>query len=844
MKIVVGDTVVDQNSQIGIVESRSGSQVTVRYPVRQNVRERKDRTEIQPLAELIYLARNTGKPLQIGRAISLTGNSTLAELVTMFGYSTGQMRTDSLNKVLRQLERAGLQIETRSNTWGRDERFRLTAVMIKNNSSDNGADQELDDEAKAEAASDSMPETTRVEIPVPFWPSALGLPLARELEFLSALTLNDPILCILYLPEEVSTQTWLQGTWEGLIGWAYRSAQRFHWRQDSALHPAKIRVGTVGLIHTFLKPTILDESAPQLLDSQRSLNLVTIKNNADQPNDFDRFTAVWPGSVFEFKPDLGQDGVLAEDLKNLNTCLWIASGNPPTIDLDDSPLRVLLWARRSHAQMMSKAIASWGALVTSKELRRFKGSNEGATSLSLKAHVAGWAHRFDQDANLLFEVVEDDPEPDVDESIPSIRQRADLVVEGLGYFEIESMSGSGPMESFYHRKVLSRTNNSTGKPLWLCVPNETILWAGPLLADLAHHMADGGRIVVPSADGKLLEVAGRELTRVSPEEFDRTPVSRGGATESALVEAPMTLGDVAGYGEVRKQVDELIIWPERHRLLLRGSSKSSGILFFGPPGCGKTRWARAIAGELDQEVRLLAPSDLRGPYIGWGQLMIREQFNWLAEKGSRMLIIDELDAVARSRRKGQMHEDEMASVNELLVQVDKVLRLGRLIAGTTNFIGSLDEALTRSGRFGRYIPIGPPDIEEAVKIVNYYLKLLISPAGPETRLRVSVPPEHSVKDILVPMFEENRQQRNLFCGADLEGAVTEAYRSCLRSAVPDGGWARETDALDVRLTEEELRRSLQDIPRSVHWDMVERFLEEVKRYCGPRATDFFHGQLC
>ena len=60
-------------------------------------------------------------------------------------------------------------------------------------------------------------------------------------------------------------------------------------------------------------------------------------------------------------------------------------------------------------------------------------------------------------------------------------------------------------------------------------------------------------------------------------------------------------------------------------------SRSAGILFFGPPGCGKTRWAQAIAGELEQEVRLLGPSDLRGPFIGWGQIQIREQFDWLAE---------------------------------------------------------------------------------------------------------------------------------------------------------------------------------------------------------------------
>src|SRR5262249_42123409 len=160
-------------------------------------------------------------------------------------------------------------------------------------------------------------------------------------------------------------------------------------------------------------------------------------------------------------------------------------------------------------------------------------------------------------------------------------------------------------------------------PFWLCVPNETVLWAGPFLADLAFHLGDEGRIVLPSADGGLMQIEPRELPRLGVEEFDQRSRGRGDPAEAIIVDTPITLADVAGFRGVREQVDELIIWPERHRPLLRGTSKSSGILLFGPPGCGKSRWARAIAGELAQEVRLLAPSDLRGPYLGWGQIMIR-----------------------------------------------------------------------------------------------------------------------------------------------------------------------------------------------------------------------------
>jgi hypothetical protein len=124
----------------------------------------------------------------------------------------------------------------------------------------------------------------------------------------------------------------------------------------------------------------------------------------------------------------------------------------------------------------------------------------------------------------------------------------------------------------------------------------------------------------------------------------------------------LRLSDVASYRRLQEHVSEEIIWPEKYRWNLVPDARSSGILFFGPPGCGKSRLARAIAGELDQEVWLLGPADLRGPYIGWAQIMIREQFDWVTEDERRMLVIDELDAMAHSRRDpgGGIHTDEQA----------------------------------------------------------------------------------------------------------------------------------------------------------------------------------------
>src|SRR5207245_438966 len=128
--------------------------------------------------------------------------------------------------------------------------------------------------ADAEVAAGTDPtEDSRcisVSIPDPFWPTALGLPQPREIEFLRALTLNDPILCILHEPEDAQTAGWLQGTWEGLLSWAYRSAQRFLWRSDFRLDSRQTQIGTVDQIHNYLRPTVLDQEAPGLHDAPGS----------------------------------------------------------------------------------------------------------------------------------------------------------------------------------------------------------------------------------------------------------------------------------------------------------------------------------------------------------------------------------------------------------------------------------------------------------------------------------------------------------------------------------------------------------------------------------------------
>ena len=319
--------------------------------------------------------------------------------------------------------------------------------------------------------------------------------------------------------------------------------------------------------------------------------------------------AVWPGPVFEFKPDYKCKPT--EDIRSINDCILAVAGTTPEATENQSPLYVLNWAKTAHAQLMARAVTRWGAVVTSTNVPHFKGSNESSTALALKAHLASWVNKTDSDAVMEFEYAADEDDQDVDETAeewePPKRRRIDLHVKGIGCFEVESMRGSGPMESFYHRKIFSRVKKDIR--FFLIVPGEAILWAGPYLSDLAHHLSETKR----SRDGSR---GGRNFPR-NPWQTARLlsqwkgPLHLKGSNperrKQTALEGPIRLEDVAGYEEVRRKIDELIVWPEKHGKVLRPTSRSSGVLFFGPPGCGKSRWARAIAGELEQEVRLLAP---------------------------------------------------------------------------------------------------------------------------------------------------------------------------------------------------------------------------------------------
>ncbi|NVJ05926.1 ATP-binding protein [Myxococcus sp. AM001] len=812
MRVIKGDTVIHRRSrEVGIVERRDGNHVVLRWPERNGQRETIPRNDVQCLAEVMAEARQASK--LFSTTLSLTGTSTLADLVSRFGYSTGQLRSESLRKVRTQLQRAGLQLDTEDDSQRRDSRFWLTLLDFP---SPADADPEVEP-AKAHLRQVALPSLS--------WPQALGLASHREVALLRALMEREPLLCVLHLSDAAADGGWLQATWEALMTWAYRSAQRFMWRSPTEVD-ATVRLGTSALLQTHLAPSSLDAQTGQMQTAPRSLNLITVRRDAELPVDFERLKANWPGPLFEFSPPEGT-GELEGSRRAIEELLYLLGGMSAPGETQGcprlSPVRLAVWARESAEQLLARGSACVGKVLSRSGATKLRGSTEGETSLALKALLADWLLARDPQLKLTFEVVEGRGGDD--------DRRIDLVVDEQGHFEVESLRGSGPIEHFIHQKVFARRRD---KPFTLVVPNDALLWAGPYLADIALHLGTQGRVLLPGAEQVWLQLEG---IRMAESASDVEPPGVAAAEDfvpeqgrSPGVET-LRLNDIAGYTEMRQRIDQQVIWPERHSRWLRGISRSPGILFFGPPGCGKSRMAKAIAGELEQEVRLLAPSDLRGEYLGWGQVRVREQFNWLAERERRMLVIDEFDAIARSRRGDQMHSDEKSTVNELLVQLDKVTRLGRIVVATTNHIDALDDAVLRTGRFGSFVPVGPPDVAAAGEILDFYLQRFARMAAEQPQLRVAIPTGNELLPLLSPVMSANAAESRAFSCSDLEAAVNHVVMDQMRVAIEGRSNDGQSD-IHVIIPATTLIRALLSGPRSIRPEALEGFEDEKARYCG------------
>jgi len=190
--------------------------------------------------------------------------------------------------------------------------------------------------------------------------------------------------------------------------------------------------------------------------------------------------------------------------------------------------------------------------------------------------------------------------------------------------------------------------------------------------------------------------------------------------------------DVAGMEEAKKEVLEFVGYlkdPTRFKRL--GAKAPRGALLLGPPGCGKTLLAKAIAAESQVPFLSMAGSEFVEMIGGLGAARVRDLFKEARKRSPCIVYIDEIDAVGRKRSEnsgaagGGGSGEEEQTLNQLLVEMDGMTTTeGVIMLASTNRVEILDKALLRPGRFDRRIDIDPPTTSERKDIFEVYLKKL------------------------------------------------------------------------------------------------------------------------
>ncbi|QSE97455.1 ATP-dependent zinc metalloprotease FtsH [Fulvivirga lutea] len=206
-----------------------------------------------------------------------------------------------------------------------------------------------------------------------------------------------------------------------------------------------------------------------------------------------------------------------------------------------------------------------------------------------------------------------------------------------------------------------------------------------------------------------------------------------GKSKAALFDAEnkvkITFDNVAGLDEAKEEVKEIVDFlktPSKFTKL--GGKIPKGALLVGPPGTGKTLLAKAVAGEAGVPFFTLSGSDFVEMFVGVGAARVRDLFKQAKEKAPCIVFIDEIDAIGRSRGRGQMpgsNDERENTLNSLLVEMDGFSTdSGVIILAATNRPDVLDSALMRPGRFDRQISIDKPDIVGREAIFKVHLKPL------------------------------------------------------------------------------------------------------------------------
>jgi len=285
-----------------------------------------------------------------------------------------------------------------------------------------------------------------------------------------------------------------------------------------------------------------------------------------------------------------------------------------------------------------------------------------------------------------------------------------------------------------------------------------------------------------------------------------------------------TYEDIGGLHEEIQRIREMVELPLRHPELFQrlGIEPPKGVLLHGPPGCGKTLLARAVANESEANFFSINGPEIMSKFYGESEARLREMFQQAQKNSPSIIFIDELDAIA-PKREEVTGEVERRVVAQLLALMDGLGGRGNLIViGATNRPGALDPALRRPGRFDREIEIGVPDKQARHEILQIHTRGMPLAEGVD--------------------LKKLAEMSHGYTGADLAALARETAMKALRRYLPEINLEEERippsilEKMEIRMedfmnayreiTPTAMREVYIEVP-TVHWSDIGG-LEEVK----------------
>ena len=272
--------------------------------------------------------------------------------------------------------------------------------------------------------------------------------------------------------------------------------------------------------------------------------------------------------------------------------------------------------------------------------------------------------------------------------------------------------------------------------------NVNLLKMPPLIVGHIQDVLDPERAIVRSSNGTVFQVSlNQQLNADNLKPGTRVALNQDSlsvvellheawdpmVSGAEMVEKPtISYADVAGLDEqvesVREAIELPLIKPELFEKI--GIVPPKGVLLVGPPGCGKTLLAKAVANHTDATFIRMVGSELAQKYIGEGGRMVRELFSLAKEKAPSVIFLDEIDAIGAKRLDGSTSGDRevQRTLMQLLAELDGFDALNDVkIIAATNRPDILDDALLRPGRFDRVIEIPIPDDNSRKAILAVHL---------------------------------------------------------------------------------------------------------------------------